>query len=146
MRLRDYFPKNSIVIKSRAEDWRQAVDYAMEGLLNNGYIKSDYIQAIKDSTLDNGPYYILAPYIAMPHTRPEAGAIKTGLTLTLLDEPVIFGDDQPIRLLIGLSAADSDTHIEAIQSLSELLCEDENIQALLAAKNEEQLADILIRA
>ena len=60
---------------------------------------------------------------------------------------VSFGEDnEPIKLLIGLSAADSDSHIGAIQALSELLCEEENLAALLAAKSEKQLADIISRA
>lgn len=83
----------------------------------------------------------------MPHARPECGAIKTGMSLTLLKQEVTFADDnEGIKLLIGLSAADSDSHIGAIQALSELLCEEEALAALLAAKSEKQLADIIARA
>ncbi|MES0234815.1 PTS mannitol transporter subunit IIA, partial [Citrobacter sedlakii] len=111
------------------------------------YINSNYIQAIKDSTLSNGPYYILAPGVAMPHARPEYGALKTGMSLTLLKQEVQFSEgEEGIRLLIGLSAANADSHIEAIQALSELLCEEQTINALLAAKSEKQLADIIAHA
>ncbi|EBA1394848.1 PTS mannitol transporter subunit IIA, partial [Salmonella enterica] len=106
-----------------------------------------YIQAIKDSTISNGPYYILAPGVAMPHARPECGALKTGMSLTLLRQDVQFTDeDDGIKLLIGLSSADSDSHIGAIQALSELLCEEDVLAALLAAKSEKELADIIARA
>ncbi|EAN1168659.1 PTS mannitol transporter subunit IIA, partial [Salmonella enterica] len=111
------------------------------------YINENYIQAIKDSTISNGPYYILAPGVAMPHARPECGALKTGMSLTLLRQDVQFTDeDDGIKLLIGLSAADSDSHIGAIQALSELLCEEDVLAALLAAKSEKELADIIARA
>jgi PTS system mannitol-specific IIA component len=147
MRLIDYFPHASIVIKKSAVDWMQAIDFSMESLLRNKYINAEYIQAIKDSTLNNGPYYILAPYVAMPHARPEFGALKTGMSLTLLKESVVFCENsEPIKLLIGLSAADSYSHIGAIQALSELLCEEDNLTDLLSAKTENQLADILLRA
>ena len=106
----------------------------------------NYIQAIKDSTINNGPYYILAPGVAMPHARPECGALKTGMSLTLLEQGVYFpGNDEPIKLLIGLSAADADSHIGAIQALSELLCEEEILEQLLTASSEKQLADIISR-
>jgi len=147
MRLIDYFPESSISIKNSAKNWQEAIDISMSSLLANHYITSDYIKAIKDSTLTNGPYYILAPGVAMPHARPECGAIKTGMSLTLLKQEVTFADDnEGIKLLIGLSAADSDSHIGAIQALSELLCEEEALAALLAAKSEKQLADIIARA
>lgn len=147
MRLINYFPESSISIKNSAKNWQEAIDISMSSLLANHYITSDYIKAIKDSTLTNGSYYILAPGVAMPYARPECGAIKTGMSLTLLKQEVTFADDnEGIKLLIGLSAADSDSHIGAIQALSELLCEEEALTALLAAKSEKQLADIIARA
>lgn len=147
MRLIDYFPASSISIKASAESWQQAIDFSMAPLLKHRCINEAYIQAIKDSTVNNGPYYILAPGVAMPHARPECGALKTGLSLTLLTRPVEFGHaNEPVSLLIGLSAADSTSHIDAIQALSELLCEEDNLSALLSATSEKQLADILTRA
>ena len=143
----DYFPEASISIKAVAKNWQEAIDFSMASLLANHYVNANYIQAIKDSTINNGPYYILAPGVAMPHARPECGALKTGMSLTLLKQEVQFADDdEPVKLLIGLSAANADSHIGAIQALSELLCEEENLAALLAAKSEKQLADIIARA
>lgn len=147
MRLIDYFPEASISIKTMAKNWQEAIDFSMSSLLLNNYVNANYIQAIKDSTINNGPYYILAPGVAMPHARPECGALKTGMSLTLLKQEVQFADDdEPVKLLIGLSAANADSHIGAIQALSELLCEEENLAALLTAKSEKQLADIIARA
>jgi len=147
MRLIDYFPASSISIKSSATNWQEAIDFSMSSLLANHYVNTNYIQAIKDLTITIGPYYILAPGVAMPHARPECGALKTGMSLTLLKEEVKFAeDDEGIKLLIGLSAANSDSHIGAIQALSELLSEEETLTALLAAKSEKQLADIIARA
>lgn len=147
MRLIDYFPESSILIKDAAKNWQEAIDFSMTALLANHYVNDKYIQAIKESTISNGPYYILAPGVAMPHARPECGALKTGMSLTLLKQEVQFGEDNdPVKLLIGLSAANADSHIGAIQALSELLCDEETLAELLAAKSEKQLADIIARA
>lgn len=43
-------------------------------------------------------------------------------------------------------AADSDSHIGAIQALSELLCEEDALTALFAATSEKELADIIAHA
>ncbi|EHE9875850.1 PTS mannitol transporter subunit IIA [Escherichia coli] len=146
MRLIDYFPESSISVIHAAKDWQEAIEFSMASLLAINYVNESYIQAIKDSTTRNGPYYILAPGVAMPHARPECGALKTGMSLTLLEQPVYFPENnEPIKLLIGLSAADADSHIGAIQALSELLCEDEILEQLLTAISEKQLADIISR-
>ncbi|HDI6006231.1 TPA: PTS mannitol transporter subunit IIA [Escherichia coli] len=146
MRLSDYFPESSISVIHSAKDWQEAIDFSMVSLLDKNYISENYIQAIKDSTINNGPYYILAPGVAMPHARPECGTLKTGMSLTLLEQGVYFpGNDEPIKLLIGLSATDADSHIGAIQALSELLCEEEILEQLLTASSEKQLADIISR-
>jgi PTS system mannitol-specific IIA component len=142
----DFFENESIAIYSSAENWSQAIDLSMRNMLERKYITPDYIQAIKDSTREIGPYYLLAPGIAMPHARPECGALHTALSFTLLREGVSFdADSPPVRLIIGLAAKDSDSHIEAIQALSEMLCEDEVIDELLNANNPGELINIIRR-
>ncbi|WP_157923784.1 PTS sugar transporter subunit IIA, partial [Escherichia coli] len=64
MRLSDYFPQSSISVIHSAKDWQEAIDFSMVSLLDKNYISENYIQAIKDSTINNGPYYILAPGVA----------------------------------------------------------------------------------
>lgn len=144
--LMDFFDRESIAIYSSADDWSQAIDLSMKNILERKYITPDYIQAIKDTTRKIGPYYLLAPGIAMPHARPECGALHTALSFTLLRQGVSFdAESPPVRLLIGLAAKDSDSHIEAIQALSEMLCEDEVIDELFNAKNTEELINIIQR-
>ncbi len=76
----------------------------------------------------------------MPHARPECGALKTGMSLTLLlNKAFISGKDEPIKLLIGLLLPIANSHIGAIQALSELLCEEEILEQLLTASSEKQL-------
>lgn len=144
MRLSDYFLELLILVIHLAKDWQEAIDFLMVLLLDKNYISENYIQAIKDFTINNGFYYIFALGVAMPYARLECGALKTGMFLTLLEQGVYFlGNDELIKLLIGLFAADADLHIGAIQALSELLCEEEILEQLLTALLEKQLADII---
>ena len=137
----------AIQVGVREKDWQKVIEMAARPLVENGYILPSYHQAVIANTLEHGAYYVFEEGIAMPHARPECGALKTGLSLTLLKSPVVFDEgNQPVSLLIGLSATDSTSHIDAIQALSELLCEEENIASLLAATSEKQLAEILARA
>lgn len=143
-KLIDYFPCGAISLKDCAKDWQDAVDMSMEALLKNDFIDPSYVEAIKKSTIENGPYYVVAPQVAMPHARPEMGAKKTGLTLTLLKEGVMFDEEAgPVNLLLGLSASDATYHIDAIQALCELLSDDDALDSILNAKSEKEVTSVL---
>jgi len=79
-----------------------------------------------------GPYIVVAPGVAMPHARPEDGAIATGMSLVTLKEPVVFGnpDNDPVRLVIGLAALDAQAHLHALATLVELLGDPEMVRQI----------------
>ncbi len=132
------------VAATRHYTWREAVVTTTQYLEKKGYVTPDYADAIIQSTIDNGPYYVLCPGIAMPHARPEAGVIKTGLGIHIFPEPVDFGSDLgPANILFTLAAKDSDTHIEVIQSLSEVLADEGNIERLVTAKSKQEVLNII---
>ncbi|NYY78986.1 PTS mannitol transporter subunit IIA [Escherichia coli] len=145
MRLIDYFPELSISVIHSTKDWQEAINFSMASLLAKTISARITFRLLKipPSAM---VLIIFSHRVAMPHARPECGALKTGMSLTLLKQGVYFpGNDEPIKLLIGLSAADADSHIGAIQALSELLCEEEILEQLLTASSEKQLADIISR-
>ncbi len=132
------------VAETRHYTWKEAVVTTTQYLEQKGYVTPDYADAIIQSTIDNGPYYVLCPGIAMPHARPEAGVIKTGLGIHIFPEAVDFGSEMgPANILFTLAATDSDTHIEVIQSLSEILSDEENIEQLVAAKSKQEVLNII---
>lgn len=132
------------VIDSKEYQWAEAVKVTTAYLETKGYVTSDYASAIIQSTVDNGPYYVLCPGIAMPHARPEAGVLKTGLGIHVFPTAVDFGSDMgPANVLLTLAATDSDTHIEVIQALSEMLVDEANITKLAAASSKEDVLNII---
>ncbi len=67
--------------------WEEAVKETTRYLQSKGYVTEDYANAIIQSTHDNGPYYVLCPGVAMPHARPEASVLKTGLGIHVYKTP-----------------------------------------------------------
>lgn len=132
------------VINHSHYQWEDAVKETTRYLQDKGYVTSDYADAIIQSTHDNGPYYVLCPGIAMPHARPEAGVLKTGIGIHVFEAPVDFGSDMgPANVLLTLAAKDSVTHIEVIQALSEMLVDEENIEKLAASKTKQDVLEII---
>jgi len=80
----------------------------------------------------------------MPHARPEAGVLQTGLGIHVFSNPVDFGSDLgPANVLLTLAAKDSDTHMQVIQSLSEILVDESNIEKLTSATSKEEVLNII---
>ncbi|MEZ8858582.1 PTS sugar transporter subunit IIA [Vibrio sp. 10N.247.311.51] len=132
------------VINHSEYKWEDAVKETTRYLQDKGYVTDNYADAIIQSTHDNGPYYVLCPGIAMPHARPEAGVLKTGLGIHVFSNPVDFGSEMgPANVLLTLAAKDSDTHIEVIQALSEMLVDEENIAKLAASSSKADVLEII---
>ena len=54
-------------------------------LVEQGCAKQSYVDGIIASVKELGPYIVIADGIAMPHTRPEQGAIGIGCSLITLN-------------------------------------------------------------
>jgi PTS system ascorbate-specific IIA component len=94
------------------------------------------IKAIKDL----GPYIVIAPGIGIAHSSPGSDVLKNGLVLMVSQQPIVFNShNDPVYLLFGMAAKDSNQHIDSLVQVAKLL-EDENIvKKALKAKSVEQL-------
>lgn len=122
-----------IHIKASAESYEDAIKLAASPLIKDNYIKEEYVQDILDSIEKNGPYIVVADYVALPHAQPSEKVLKNGLSLLLLETPVDLRGN-PIHVFIVLAAKDSTAHLSSLQSLALFLMEKENIDALIGAK------------
>lgn len=115
-----------------ASDWRDAIKKSAKPLLDNGKIRESYIEGIITSVEESGPYFVLLPHVALPHARSETGALEDAIGITVLSNPVRFGnhDNDPVRYLFTLSATSNDKHLSALAVLAELF-EDEKFFKLL---------------
>lgn len=138
-------PSAHIKLKANAKDWQQAVTLAGELLEINGYVQPRYIQATLDAVKTLGPYIVLAPGIAIPHARPEDGALKTGISLVTLATPVCFGSEEndPVDLVIGLSSVDGKTHINLFKRMCNFLSNDKNVAKLRAMEDPREAAEFI---
>jgi mannitol/fructose-specific phosphotransferase system IIA component (Ntr-type) len=142
----DYI-KNADLIRCKVEvnDWEDAIIKGCELLESEGFITENYVHSIIEMTKEHGPYFVLTPKVAMPHSRPEAGVIKKGISIMTLKEPIEFGspDNDPVTIVITLAATDNKTHLGLMQDIVELLTYEENIKNLEQADSIEDIKKIL---
>lgn len=140
-----WLPTENIQIVDSVSDWKQAITLAAQPLLAKEAITKDYIKAIFNSHQKLGPYYVLAPGLAMPHARPEQGAIKNGLSLLHIKQGVSFDSEEndPIYVVIMLCALSGDEHIDMITALADIFSDDERLLALLKASSMETIQTVI---
>ena len=140
-----WLTEKKIQIVDSVSDWRQAVTISAEPLLADESINEHYIEAIFRSHEELGPYYVLAPGLAMPHARPEQGAKKNGLSLLHIKEGVSFDADEndPIYVVIMLCAVSGDEHIRMITALAEIFCNEARLESLLNASTIEEINSVI---
>jgi len=133
-----------IQFENEVESWEDAIVKSSKPLLEKGYIEQTYVDAMIDSVKEYGPYIVIAPNIAMPHARPEAGSKKVGFSIMKLEKPVAFSEeeDHKVQLLIALSCADASTHIEILQALVTILSDEEKNKMVFEAKTVEEMLNI----
>ncbi|MDO4777260.1 MAG: PTS sugar transporter subunit IIA [Cardiobacteriaceae bacterium] len=136
-------PDHVDVVESVA-DWQEAVRLCARPLLDGGFIEDRYVQKIFDEYENTGPYFVVAPGIAMPHARPEDGVHKRGLSLLVVRKGVSFGcDNDPVRIVAMLCATDRESHVKTLSSLAEMLGDAETVVALSQATHASEVFDLI---
>lgn len=145
--LHQLLPASHVFLDVDCEDWRDAIRQAARPLLDLGYIEARYVSAMISGVEKYGPYDVLAPGFAVPHASPEDGAVKMGMSLVRLREPVAFAGDEksPVRFVCVLSAVDGKTHLRAFANLVDMITLPDNafLDALFAARSSKEAASLV---
>ena len=109
------------VIGVQVEGWQAAIEAACQPLLDGGSVDARYVERCVEMVSTHGPYIVVAPGIALAHARPEDGAIKLGLAVATLSEPVDFGHEQndPVNLVFAFATPDREQHIHLLAAIAE---------------------------
>lgn len=135
MDIASLLPEAAIRLRARATDWRDAVRWAGRALVASGATTDRYTDEMIATVEALGPYIVIAPGIALAHSRPSPAVVHAGLSVVTLEPPVDFGHrtNDPVRLVIGLAAPDADGHVDALATLADFLADDARRAAMLAA-------------
>ena len=135
----------SVAVGVSVGTWQDAVRAAGRLLVSTRVAEPRYIDAMLRTAEELGPYVVLAPGLALPHARPEDGALEVGFAAITLAVPVGFGnpDNDPVRLVIAFCAPDSTAHLQSLSQLARVLEKPGFIDHAASAQDEDELAAIL---
>jgi PTS system ascorbate-specific IIA component len=139
------FNERTISTRVEAGDWEAAVDYVGQLMVDAGLVEATYVEAMKKTIQELGPYSVIAPGIAMPHARPEDGVIKPGFALITLSKPVNFGssENDPVDIVIAFAATDKEKHIAALADIANLLSNEKLVKKIRDSDSKEQILQVI---
>lgn len=139
--MKEVFPLENIKLNVSLADKKQAIEAAGQVLVSNGYVDEKYIDCMLQREEVVSTY--IGSQVAIPHgVDGSQQYIKhSGISFIQVPEGVSFGPGNEAKLLIGI-AGKNDEHLEILSKIAGLLGEEENIDKLVNAQSEKEIAEL----
>lgn len=117
----DLIQPHMIERRKESLEWEDAIRLCAKPLLENGYISDGYIDAMIKNVHELGTYIILVEGFALPHSKPEDGSHKAGISVLVIEDGVEFPGERNVNVIMTLSTSKANDHLQALVDLSNLL-------------------------
>lgn len=143
--LADLLNKNTISLNKEAKDWKDAIKVSSSSLIELGVIDESYVKAMIRNIESLGPYIIILENVALPHSKPENGVNRLGISLTTFKEEICFSDNErhKARVFIVLAPKDKESHLNALVSINKMLSNKSNLEKILNASCKSEILEIV---
>lgn len=117
---------------------------SLKPLFVNGFVTTEYMNEILINYKTNPKYFIIYKGIILLHTKPQHGAIKPGISLSILESPIECGAPgyDPIQYVFSLSALDNSSHLPAMAQMIELFSSP-NFYKMLETRNQKEIYEYM---
>lgn len=147
MLLKEIVNQNLTCYHEEISTWKEAIKECCKPLEVTGYISDEYAGEIIKCVETHGPYIVIAPNIAMPHSTLGAkGVKKTGIGFMKVEKPVQFDKnnrERDAQLFFVIASENENQHINNIMMLSTLLSNESLVEELEEVRNDEDLITLI---
>lgn len=144
--LSDILKRNIYSFEDHFDSWEDAIRASYKTMINEDIVEDGYVDKVIECVKTFGPYIVIAPMIAMPHSTEGANGVKdTAVGFMKVKQPVHFDledSEKDAQLFFPLAALDHDQHLQNIMSLSEMLMNEDLVRDLLLVNSKEELEDL----
>ncbi|MCF3944504.1 PTS sugar transporter subunit IIA [Oceanobacillus alkalisoli] len=138
---KEVLAKENIKLNVSLNNQEEAIRYAGQILVDNGYVESSYIDKMFEREELTSTY--MGNFVAIPHGTEDAKSEvnDSGLSVVTVPEGVAYGDGNTVKILIGI-AGKGDEHLDILSNIAIVLSDEDNIQSILDAASEEEIIRI----
>jgi len=138
--LSEILPTARILLGAEADTWQNAVSLAAEPLLSTGAMTEGYYLKMLENIERYRAYVVVKKFVAMPHARPEDGALDVQASLLVLKKGIMFGHpkNDPVRIVFILTAVDATQHLQALETFRKMIGSEESVNHLKRMQSREE--------
>jgi PTS system mannitol-specific IIC component len=138
----DLLLEENIFLNKEFTTKEEAIRFAGRALVNAGYVKEGYIEAM--IARDELTSTFMGNDVAIPHGTDEAKkeVLKSGFTVLQVPKGVDFGDGNMARIIFAIAGKDG-THLEILSGIAVTCSDMANVEKLVKAKTVREIMDIL---
>lgn len=133
--IQNMLTKDHIQVVDRMSNWQEAVDLASQPLLDKELITQTYVDNMKKSVADNGPYMVLTDYFALMHAKAGEGVKTQSMSLLVTKEEVSL-EGKPVKIFLVLAAENNESHLESLQSIMSVFMDETKYQTIISGNKE----------
>lgn len=141
--------KSVIVPDLEAETWEDVMKSLGQKLIDEGYTKESYIDALitREKDFPTG-LDIDGLGVAIPHT-DVSHVNKAGIAIGVLKKPVTFiqmgSDDEEVgvKLVFMLAVTDPNAHIDELQRIIEIIQDKEVLEKLFTVTDKDTIIEVI---
>ncbi|MBD1382807.1 BglG family transcription antiterminator [Metabacillus arenae] len=137
------FSTDHILFAEDGMDWKKAILYTIEPLLQRKSITKEYIEKTVELFEAEGERMMLGPSVYLPHASPDDGAIRNDFSLLICRKPVKVRDDQEAKVMIVLSPSRDNQHVATLLHLNELFLNEKVANRIIQAKTKREVVELL---
>ncbi|QIW82680.1 PTS sugar transporter subunit IIA [Bacillus velezensis] len=133
--------KANIKLNQTVNSKEDAIRLAGQTLIDNGYVKNGYVEKMFEREETSSTF--MGNFIAIPHGTEDAKdeVLHSGISVIQIPDGVEYGEGNTAKVVFGI-AGKNNVHLDILSNIAIICSEEENIERLISAKTEEELAAI----
>ncbi|MCB7144621.1 PTS sugar transporter subunit IIA [Bacillus velezensis] len=133
--------KANIKLNQTVNSKEDAIRLAGQTLIDNGYVKNGYVEKMFQREETSSTF--MGNFIAIPHGTEDAKdeVLHSGISVIQIPGGVEYGEGNTAKVVFGIAGKNNE-HLDILSNIAIICSEEENIERLISAKTEEELAAI----
>lgn len=142
LHLTDMVCPEIITLNLEAAGKEEAIRKTYEPMVKLHQVLPDYVDEVVRTA---NPYMVITKHVALPHAKPDAGAITYALGIGVLKEPIVFAknENDPVKYIFALSAINNSSHLSAMAELTNLLNDGNFFHILDTASSPDEIMEYI---
>lgn len=135
----------AFVNNTKAMTVADVINFGVQQLVKTRNATKELAVAIMQSMQAHGPYFVLAPRLALAHAAPGAYCLHPALACAVFSAPVAFSADarHDVQVLITLSAPDANSHMQLLTAFAKQFAAPTLVDKLCACQNLNEVQQVL---